>query len=127
LSPTQQGGVFLSTDGGQHWQNVLDRTQRVYDVTVDPRNPNVVYAAGSESAAFRSVDRGVTWSRIAGFNFRVARRVIPDPVDSSKIYITTFGSSVWHGPAEGDPKALEDIVAPTSMMFQAPSAIAHRK
>jgi photosystem II stability/assembly factor-like uncharacterized protein len=118
----KQGGVFLSTDGGQHWENVLDITQRIYDVTVDPRNLNVVYAAGSETAAYRSVNRGKTWSRIAGFNFRVARRVIPDPVDSSKIYITTFGSSVWHGPAEGDPNALEDIVAPRSMMFQVAGA-----
>jgi hypothetical protein len=25
------------------------------------------------------------------------------------IYVTTYGESVWHGPAAGDPKALEDI------------------
>jgi hypothetical protein len=33
-------------------------------------------------------------------------------MDDSKIYITTFGGGVWHGPAAGDPKALEDIVTP---------------
>jgi hypothetical protein len=120
--PAKQGGVFLSTDGGKHWDNVLDATERVYDVTVDPRNPDLVYAAGSETAAYRSTNRGKTWSRIAGFNFRAARRVIPDPVDSSKVYITTFGSSVWHGPAQGDPKAVEDIVAPRSMTFQVAGA-----
>ena len=26
------------------------------------------------------------------------------------IYITTFGGSVWYGPADGDPRAGEDIV-----------------
>jgi len=26
------------------------------------------------------------------------------------IYITTFGGSVWYGPADGDPRAVEDIV-----------------
>ena len=28
------------------------------------------------------------------------------------IYITTYGGSVWHGPAVGDPKAVEDILTP---------------
>jgi hypothetical protein len=35
--------------------------------------------------------------------------VIPDPADAGRIFITTFGGSVWHGPAEGDPKAAEDM------------------
>ena len=34
--------------------------------------------------------------------------MIPDVRDAQKIYITTFGGSVWHGPAHGDPKAVED-------------------
>jgi hypothetical protein len=38
--------------------------------------------------------------------------VIVDLNDASKIYITTFGGSVWHGPAAGDKIAPEDIVAP---------------
>jgi len=33
-----------------------------------------------------------------------------DPNDASKIYITTYGGSVWHGPAAGDPTATEDIL-----------------
>jgi len=36
--------------------------------------------------------------------------VIADPLDASKIYVTTFGGSVWHGPAQGDPNATEDVV-----------------
>jgi photosystem II stability/assembly factor-like uncharacterized protein len=112
------GGVFLSTDGGRQWQNVLNASRRIYDVTVDPRNSDLVYAAGFEASAWRSADRGKTWNRIGGFNFRLGQRVIPDPTDINKIYITTFGNSVWHGPAAGDPKATEDIISPPSMMFQ---------
>jgi len=26
--------------------------------------------------------------------------------------VTTFGGSVWYGPADGDPRAVEDIVTP---------------
>ncbi|HEY2013019.1 MAG TPA: hypothetical protein VGH38_05925 [Bryobacteraceae bacterium] len=116
----QQGGVFLSEDGGGHWSNVLDASRRIYDVTVDPRHPETVYATGFEASAWRSGDRGKTWRRIRGYNFKFGHRVIPDPADSSRIYITTFGSSVWHGPAEGDPEAVEDIVAPGPMLFGRP-------
>jgi hypothetical protein len=106
------GGVFLSEDSGQTWRNVLDRDQHVYDITLDPRRPGLVYACGFESSAWRSEDRGETWKRIRGYNFKWGHRVIPDPKDPDMIYITTFGGSVWHGPAKGDPSAIEDIVTP---------------
>ncbi len=106
------GGVFLSEDSGQSWRNVLNRDQHVYDVTLDPRRPGRVYACGFESSAWRSDDRGVTWKRIQGYNFKWGHRVVPDPRDPEMIYITTFGGSVWHGPAQGDPSATEDIVTP---------------
>ena len=112
------GGVYLSEDGGIHWQNVLSRSRRIYDVTVDPRDPNRVYAVGFEGSAWRSTDRGKTWTRIPGYNFKDGHRVIPDPTDIDKIYITTFGNSVWHGPAAGDPNAVEDIGSPQGMRFQ---------
>ena len=55
---------------------------------------------------------GLHWSRIRGYNFKWGHRVIPDPRDPAKIFITTYGGSVWHGPAVGVPNALDDIVAP---------------
>lgn len=104
------GGVFLSTDAGAHWRPVLGEAQHVYDVTVDPRDPTRLYTGGFDQAAFRSSDRGETWQRIRGFNFKWGQRVVPDPTDPAKVYVTTFGGSVWHGPAAGDPNATEDVV-----------------
>ncbi len=106
------GGIFLSTDRGLTWRHVLNRDQHVYDVTIDQRNPNLLYAGGFESSAWRSEDRGDTWSRVRGYNFKWGHRVIPDPADAAMIYVTTFGGSVWHGPAKGTLDAVEDIVTP---------------
>jgi photosystem II stability/assembly factor-like uncharacterized protein len=105
------GGIFLSEDGGKSWRQVLDRDRHVYDITLDPRNPAILYAAGFESSAWRSVDGGEHWARIAGFNFKWGHRVIPDPADANSIYVTTFGGSVWHGRVNGTP-AMLDIATP---------------
>lgn len=104
------GGIFLSVDAGATWRNVLSRDQHVYDVTQDTHGS--LYACGFESSAWRSTDRGQTWRRIRGYNFKWGHRVIPDPRDPASIFVTTFGGSVWHGPAAGDSNAVEDIVTP---------------
>jgi len=107
-----QGGVFLSTDSGKSWRNTLARDQHVYDITIDPKDSKILYACGFESSAWRSADRGESWTRIRGFDFKWGHRVVPDPFNPRMIYITTFGGSVWYGPAEGDSRAIEDIVTP---------------
>jgi hypothetical protein len=38
--------------------------------------------------------------RIPGFDFKWAHRVIVDPRDAARIFITTFGGSVWYGKAD---------------------------
>jgi hypothetical protein len=71
----------------------------------------VLYAAGFESSAWRSPDRGMHWARVPGFNFKWGHRVIPDPQDRNKIYITTFGGSVWHGSVNGQARPLDIATA----------------
>jgi len=106
------GGVFLSEDGGESWRCLFDRDQHVYDVTVGPADPRVLYLCGFDSAAHRSTDGGETWEPLRGYNFKWGHRVILDPQDAGKVYITTYGGSVWHGPAAGDPSAAGDVVTP---------------
>ena len=105
------GGIFLSENGGKSWKQVLDKDRHIYDVTIDPRDPKVIYATGFESSAWRSPDRGLHWSRISGFNFKWGHRVIPDPLNRDEVYITTFGGSVWHGAIHGQQRSA-DIATP---------------
>ncbi len=105
------GGIFLSQDGGKSWKNLMNRDQHVYDVTIDPRNSDLLYAAGFESSAWWSTDRGEHWTRISGYNFKWGHRAMPDLEDPRMIYISTFGGGVWHGALSGD-KRPPDIVTP---------------
>lgn len=105
------GGIFLSENGGKTWKQVLEKDRHIYDVTVDPQDSNVLYASGFESSAWRSADRGLHWTRIAGFNFKWGHRVISDPLHRDQVYITTFGGSVWHGAVNGRHRPV-DIATP---------------
>jgi photosystem II stability/assembly factor-like uncharacterized protein len=106
------GGVYLSTDGGESWKPIFQAMQHVYDVTVDAKSPDTLYICGFDAGAYRSTDAGAHWTRVRGYNFKWGHRVIVDPRDEAKIFITTFGGSVWYGPAAGDPAATEDILTP---------------
>ncbi len=91
------GGIFLSEDGGNTWTSIFDKDQYVYDVTVDTYHPGRVYCCTFNKAAYRSDDYGKTWEKIKGYDFHWGHRIVIDHNDPEKIYITTFGSSVWHG------------------------------
>jgi photosystem II stability/assembly factor-like uncharacterized protein len=111
---SEGGGIYLSEDAGATWEPSWTRDQHIYDVTLDPKHPEVLYAAGYESSIWRSANRGKTWKRIPGFNFKWANRVIPDPQHDGQIYVTTFGGGVWHGPTTGDPAAVDEIATPVA-------------
>src|SRR5262249_26175844 len=81
---SEQRGVFRSTDGGTTWQRVLykDANTGASDVVIDPRHPEVVYAAlwearlgpsedgnafrGTGGGLFKSTDGGTTWHPLKG-------------------------------------------------------------
>ncbi|MBV9180392.1 MAG: hypothetical protein JO356_03705 [Acidobacteria bacterium] len=105
------GGIFVTENAGKSWRSVFDRDRHIYDVTIDPQNIHRIYAAGFESSAWLSEDRGEHWKRIAGFNFKWGHRVLADPERPDAVYITTFGGSVWHGLINGIPRPV-DIATP---------------
>ena len=82
--PNTERGVFRSTDGGQHWQRVLDRGPEVgvADLAMDPANPKTLYASmwngrrsvwsqypaleGQGSGLFQTTDGGDHWTEMKG-------------------------------------------------------------
>jgi photosystem II stability/assembly factor-like uncharacterized protein len=82
FGPNEQRGIFRTSDGGETWNRVLYRDQNTgaIDVTFDPSNAQIVYAAlwqvrrqpwnfssgGPGSGLYRSTDGGATWSQLNG-------------------------------------------------------------
>jgi len=79
--PTQDRGVYKSTDGAKTWKKVLFSNDQAgaTDLTIDPTNPRILYAStwriqrtpyslssgGEGSALWKSTDSGETWKEIS--------------------------------------------------------------
>ncbi len=82
--PSEERGIFRSTDGGANWQKVLYKDENTggSQVVLDPSNPDVVYASmwevrqgpwednnfftGTGGGLFKSTDGGNTWKQLIG-------------------------------------------------------------
>ena len=72
-------------------------------ILLDPgssKEARTLYVCAFGKGVYKSADRGETWIRIKGYNFKWGQRVEPDPRDPGKIFILTFGGGVWYGPAK---------------------------
>ncbi len=79
--PTQDRGVYKTTDGGVTWRKVLfsNEDAGIVDLIIDPNNPRILYATtwnvrrtpyslssgGDGSALWKSTDEGETWTNIS--------------------------------------------------------------
>jgi photosystem II stability/assembly factor-like uncharacterized protein len=81
-APSEERGVFRTRDGGRSWDKVLyvDGHTGAVDLVMDPRNPDVLYAAtyqrlrrawgfnggGPGSGIHKSTDGGDSWTELTG-------------------------------------------------------------
>ena len=80
FGPSQERGVFKTTDGGKNWELVLFKSEKagVIDMLMSPNDPNTLFAAvweferkawgpkvaGPDSGLWKSTDGGATWQDI---------------------------------------------------------------
>ncbi len=99
--PASEGGVFKSTDGGDHWTHQTsgmpdDLVGKVW-VDVAQSNPKVVFAQveakGAKGGLYRSADSGATWTNVNSTQALRARpfyfnKVFVNPKDENEVYVT---------------------------------------
>jgi photosystem II stability/assembly factor-like uncharacterized protein len=92
------GGAFLTEDGGIRWRLIFPDSSHVYGAVVPSGQPYSIILTTFEGEIMRSDDRGVSWRQLPGYDFKWAKEPFCDPHHEGMLYVTTFGSSVWHGP-----------------------------
>ena len=107
-------GLYKTTDGGKTWalsKFISDRAGFV-DVTMDPRDPNTLYAAswerirqphflksgGPGSALWKTTDAGATWTEIKGGGFPETTKgrinVVLAPSNPNIVYASVEADSI---------------------------------
>lgn len=99
----KSGGLYSTTDGGRNWERIGREGPQTFGGYFHPRHEGWLYMTLTESAPgaglWLSRDGGSTWRAFEDLPFANIQRVEFDPDDDARIYLTTFGGSVWRGNA----------------------------
>ncbi|WP_116104974.1 WD40/YVTN/BNR-like repeat-containing protein [Lewinella sp. IMCC34191] len=109
---TTGGGVWKTTDAGQHWENISDGyfgTGSVGAVAVARSNPQVVYVGMGEHAprgvmtshgdgVYKSTDGGKSWRHLGLKETQHISRILIHPDDPDVVYVAAQGQ--LYGPNE---------------------------
>lgn len=109
---TTGGGVWKTSDAGQHWKNISDgffKLGSVGAITVSESNPNVVYVGMGEHAprgvmtshgdgVYKSSDAGKTWTSVGLEKTQHISRIVIHPTNSDILWVAAQGA--LHGPTQ---------------------------
>lgn len=102
------GGIWKTVNNGITWTPVFDRegSYSIGVVTLDPRNPNIVWAGTGENnnqrsvsygdGVYKSEDGGKTWRNLGLKKSEHIARILFDPRTSNTVYVAAPGP-LWSG------------------------------
>lgn len=97
------GGVWKTVNGGTSWTPVFDEqgSYSIGYVTLDPKDPNVVWVGTGENNSQRSVgygdgvyrsdDAGKTWKKVGLEKSEHIGKILIDPRNSNVVYVAAQG------------------------------------
>jgi photosystem II stability/assembly factor-like uncharacterized protein len=105
------GGVFLTYNNGTTWTPVFDNygSYSIGTITIDPKNPSIVWVGTGENnnqrsvsygdGVYRSDDAGRTYRNVGLKLTEHISRIVVDPRDSNVVYVAAQGP-LWKGGGE---------------------------
>src|SRR5881409_2631806 len=100
------GGVWKSMNGGTTFKPVFDKqpVQSIGAVTIDPKNPKVVWVGTGESwmrnsvsigdGVYRTGDGGENWTNLGLKNSEHIVKILVDPTETNTVYVCLPGK-LW--------------------------------
>jgi photosystem II stability/assembly factor-like uncharacterized protein len=97
------GGVWRTTNAGTTWEPVFDGegSYSIGCVTIDPKNPNVVWVGTGENnsqrsvsfgdGVYKSLDGGTTWTNMGLRESEHIGNIVIDPRDSDVVWVSAQG------------------------------------
>ena len=101
-TPSKDGGVFLSLNGGNSWQQKVFVSKKVniavlnvLTIKIDPQNSKIIYLGSKDSGLWKSLDGGEVWYQLVDTNKALNNRanvysISIDPKNTNNIYIGVY-------------------------------------
>ena len=108
------GGVWKSLNGGSTFKPVFDKqpVQSIGAVTIDPKNPKVIWVGTGEpwtrnstsigDGVYKSVDGGENWTNMGLKDSERIAKILVDPSSTNTVYVCAPGK-LW---SDGDERGL---------------------
>lgn len=100
----ESGGLYATEDGGTTWTRIGREGPQTFGGYFHPHREGWIYMTLTEGAPgaglWLSRDSGKTWHAFDALPFSNIQRPVFDPADDTRMFVTTFGGSVWRGPIE---------------------------
>jgi photosystem II stability/assembly factor-like uncharacterized protein len=108
------GGVWKSLNGGSTFKPVFDKqpVQSIGAVTIDPKNPKVIWVGTGEAwtrnstsigdGVYKSVDGGENWTNMGLKDSERIAKILVDPSSTNTVYVCAPGK-LW---SDGDERGL---------------------
>ena len=113
------GGVWKTTNSGTTWTPVFDGegSYSIGAITIDPKNPSVVWVGTGENnnqrsvaygdGVYRTLDGGKSWKRMGLEKSEHIGRIVVDPRDSRVVWVAAYGPLWSSGGERGVYKSVD--------------------